>query len=271
MPIDYNLTVGELVEQGGQYKTPERVKSDKAYRNMKHYEDKRHFTQVNDKECSLVYKTISIELAGVLMNLFVYMELGESGKVKFDGKRIGAKELAKILGKSERKTKDYLVELESLGYIKSEKEGRRKVYSVSTQLATRGERMNKGYFTRLYLVRLRDALKVLTIQEAGLLFFMIPHMNTSTFVLCSNPYEINPDKVELWNRKQLTEACGLSLVQVKRLTASLMKKQVLIGVKTHRTAIILSPELISRNEKKVSTNDVAKILRNDLNGSGINW
>ncbi|PAF11662.1 hypothetical protein CHH61_26100, partial [Shouchella clausii] len=70
------------------------------------------------------------------------------------------------------------------------------------------------------------ALQVMTIQEAGLLFFMIPHMNTRAFVLCSNPYEMDIEKIVLWNREQLAEECGLSLVQVKRLTASLKKKQV---------------------------------------------
>ncbi|MEC1895618.1 helix-turn-helix domain-containing protein [Cytobacillus firmus] len=203
--------------------------------------------------------------------MFAYIEQGKSGAMKLHGKHMGVKELSKILRKSERKTKDYLSDLEALGYIEAEKEGRRKVYSVDTRLATRGEIVGKGYFTKLYIKRLRDALQVMTIQEAGLLFFMIPHMNTRAFVLCSNPYEMDIEKIVLWNREQLAEECGLSLVQVKRLTASLKKKQVLIEIGTHRSAIILSPELISRQTTKISVYEIGLILRNDVNGSEVSW
>ena len=272
---DYLEKTGrEIIEEGGEIRTPARVRRDKAYkRKLKQMENynQEHFTAFHDKECSLAYNTLTLELAGVLLNMFAYMEKGESGQLKFEGKRMGVKELSKILGKSERTVKRYLNELEALGYIEAEKEGKRKVYSVDTRLANRGKRVAKGYFTKLYIVRLRDALKAMTIQEAGLLFFMIPHMNTRAFVLCSNPYETDLEKIELWTREQLAESAGLSLVQVKRLVSSLMKKQVLLSVTTHRTAIILSPELISRQTTKISAYEIAQILRNKVNGSEVSW
>ncbi|MBG9545443.1 hypothetical protein ABE29_22600 [Cytobacillus firmus] len=273
--MDYSqMTIEEGIRAGGQFKTPQRVKQDEAYKmKLKRDENmnKERFTAFIDKECSRVFRTLSLELAGVLLNMFAYIEQGKSGAMKLHGKHMGVKELSKILRKSERKTKDYLSDLEALGYIEAEKEGRRKVYSVDTRLATRGEIVGKGYFTKLYIKRLRDALQVMTIQEAGLLFFMIPHMNTRAFVLCSNPYEMDIEKIVLWNREQLAEECGLSLVQVKRLTASLKKKQVLIEIGTHRSAIILSPELISRQTTKISVYEIGLILRNDVNGSEVSW
>lgn len=275
MSIDYlEMTGREIVESGGQIKTASRVRSDEAYKKKaKQMENtnREQFTRFADKECSQVYQTLTIEQAGALMNLFAYMELGDSGSVKHNGKRAGKKELAKILGKSEATVKRIIGELEALGYVEAETEGRKKVYSVNTLLATRGEQVGKGYFTKLYIKRLRDALKAMTLQEAGLLFFMIPNMNTRAFVLCSNPYEMDIDKIALWTREELAEACGLSLVQVKRIISSLMKKQVIIGVKTHRTAIVLSPELISRQTTKVSVYEVTQILRNEVNGSEVSW
>ncbi|MED4409026.1 helix-turn-helix domain-containing protein [Bacillus licheniformis] len=273
--MDYaKTTIEEGIRAGGQFKTPQRVKQDEAYKKklkqMENY-NQEHFTAFHDKECLLVFNTLTLELAGVLLNMFAYMEQGESGQLKLEGKRMGVKELSKILRKSERTVKGYLNELEALGYIEADKDGKRKVYSVDTRLANRGRRVVKGYFTKLYIVRLRDALKVMTIQEAGLLFFMIPHMNTRAFVLCSNPYETDIEKIELWTREQLAEGAGLSLVQVKRLVSSLMKKQVLLSVTTHRTAIVLSPELISRQTTKISTYEIAQILRNEVNGSEVSW
>lgn len=273
--MDYSqMTIEEGIRAGGQFKTPQRVKQDEAYKKklkqMKNY-NQEHFTAFHDKECSLVFDTLTLELAGVLLNMFAYMEQGESGYLKLEGKRMGVKELSKILKKSERTVKGYLKELEALGYIEADKDGKRKVYSVDPRLANRGRRVVKGYFTKLYIVRLRDALKVMTIQEAGLLFFMIPHMNTRAFVLCSNPYETDIGKIELWTREQLAEGAGLSLVQVKRLVSSLMKKQVLLSVTTHRTAIVLSPELISRQTTKISTYEIAQVLKNEVNGSEVSW
>lgn len=262
--MDYaKTTIEEGIKAGGQFKTPQRVKQDEAYKKklkqMENY-NQEHFTAFHDKECLMVFGTLTLELAGVLLNMFAYMEQGESGQLKLEGKRMGVKELSKILRKSERTVKGYLNELEALGYIEAEKDGKRNVYSVDTRLANRGKRIAKGYFTKLYIVRLRDALKVMTIQEAGLLFFMIPHMNTRAFVLCSNPYETDIEKIELWNREQLAEGAGLSLVQVKRLTANLKKKQVLLEASTHRSAIILSPELISRDTRKISVHEIGMIL-----------
>lgn len=265
-------TIEEGLAQGGQFKTAGRLNSDQAYkRKMSRPKEREHFTQMIDKECSQVFQTLTVEQAGTLLNMFAYMELGNSGHLKYNSKRAGKKEVAKLLGKSEKTVIRIVGELEGLGYVTSEKEGRRNVYSVSTELATRGEKVGKGYFTKLYVKRLRDALKAMTLQEAGLLFFMIPYMNTRAYVLCSNPYENDINKIELWNREQLAQACGLSLTQVKRLTSSLMKKQVIIGVKTHRTAVVLSSELINRNETKISVHEVTMILRNSVNGSQVSW
>jgi len=209
------LTGREIIESGGQIKTPQRVKQDEAYKKKLKREkeqNREHFTAFHDKECSLVFGTLCLELAGVLLNMFAYMEQGESGHLKIKGKRMGSKELAIILRKSERAVKNYLSELEALDYIEAEKDGKRKVYSVDSRLATRGKRVVKGYFTKLYIVRLRDALKVMTLQEAGLLFFMIPHMNTRAFVLSSNPYETDINKIELWNRELHNLACSTNLL-----------------------------------------------------------
>ncbi|PAF11577.1 hypothetical protein CHH61_26565, partial [Shouchella clausii] len=65
--------------------------------------NKERFTAFIDKECSRVFRTLSLELAGVLLNMFAYIEQGKSGAMKLHGKHMGVKELSKILRKSERK------------------------------------------------------------------------------------------------------------------------------------------------------------------------
>ncbi|MBO1511548.1 helix-turn-helix transcriptional regulator [Metabacillus bambusae] len=262
-----DLTVREWVEAGGSVKTPERVSSDKAYVKMIKSRDdnKKHFTSVSDKECSQVFNTLTLEQAGIMLSMFAYMELGDSGLLIHNGKRLGVKELAKLFKKSESTLKRILSELEAYGYILTQREGRKNIYAVNTMLATRGEQAGEGFFTKVFVARLRDALKVLTVQEAGLLFFMLPYFNSRAYVLSDNPYELDLSKIKLWDREELAEKTGISLRNIKRLVPSMMKKGVLVGIKTCRTAVVLSPELVSRHRKKVTVEDITQIISNELN------
>ncbi|MCQ6265599.1 helix-turn-helix domain-containing protein [Fictibacillus sp. WQ 8-8] len=262
--MDLNMTVGQLIEAGGEVKSPQRVNSDKAYKKRMSQQDPRSFVQVNDRGVVHVKSTLNLTQAGTLFSLMAYLD-DKDGNLVFRGERLGTEQLSKLLSVSKTSLKRNISELVNLGYVIDEKVGRKVFYSVNPQIAKRGVRTEKDLFSKLYNVHLRELIQKLTVQELGFLFLMIPYFNTKYYTLCQNPYELNSSKVELFDRERFAEEVGLSLVQVKRLIANLLKKQALIGLRTCRTAIIISPKLVSRQQKFVSIEEVTDIIGNELN------
>ncbi|MDP9577968.1 UNVERIFIED_ORG: putative transcriptional regulator [Bacillus sp. 1751] len=262
-----NGSVSELLEAGGEVKLPSRVSSDKAYKKRMNYidKDKRYFTQVNDKECSTIVKTLTLPQAGVLLSMFAYMEEGKGGFLYFGGKRLSLKEFSKLTNKGYDSVKRSASELVNLGYLSTSKEGKSIYYSVNSQIATRGRSTKKDFFSRIFIVQLREVIQKASIQELGLFLNLLPYFNTRAYVICSNPHELKLANIELWNRERIAEETGLSLPTVKRLIPSMMRNGLLIGVKTWRTAIVIHPQLVSRQLEKVTLEDVTKVIENELN------
>ncbi|MCE7792302.1 helix-turn-helix domain-containing protein [Salipaludibacillus sp. CUR1] len=268
MSRDYGeLTIRELVELGGQAITPERVEANEAYKQKQKLlnADKRQFTKVNERECSLIVNTLTLTQAGTLLSMFAYMELGESGLLYHNGKELSIKDFSKLTNKSERALQRSISELVNLGYVTAHKSGRSTYYSINTQIANRGKSQGEGFFSRLFVTQLREVIKGATLQELGLFLHLLPHFNTRAYVISKNPHELELNKIELLNREKIAELTGLSLPTVKRLIPSMMRKGLLTGVKTWRTAIILHPRLVSRQLKKVTLEDVTDIIENELN------
>lgn len=140
----YDLTVRELVELGGEAKTPQRVNSDKAFKAKLSQQDKRTFVQIEDKGVKQVSQTLTLTQAGTLLSLMAYV--GDSqGNLIFDKEKLGTEQLAKLTKTSLATLKRNLSELVSLGYVQANKEGRKVVYAVSPYLASRGAKRKKTF------------------------------------------------------------------------------------------------------------------------------
>ncbi|AWC27138.1 hypothetical protein CG478_000935 [Bacillus cytotoxicus] len=261
------MTSEELLREGYTIVSPKQKEIQKKYHEKKSYfdSDQRHFTQVNDKECSMIMKTLTLPQAGTLLAMFAYMEEGEGGFLYYNGEKLSLQAFSKLINKGISAVKRNVSELVSLGYVTAHKEGRNVFYSVNSQVATRGKKTASGFFSRLYFVQFREVIQKATIQELGMFFFMLPYFNTEYYAISENPYEKEINEVVLWNREKIAEETGLSLRTVKGLIPSMMRKGLLVGVKTWRTAIIVHPQLVSRNCKKVTVEDLTRIIENKHN------
>lgn len=258
------MTVRELVELGGEVKSPQRVSSDKAFKKKLAQKDQRSFVQIKDKGAKNVNQTLTLTQAGTLFGLMAY--IGDNqGNLISEKEKLGTEQLAKLLKTSKASLQRNIGELISLGYVIANKEGRKVVYAVSPYLAIRGEKNDNDLFSKLYVVELRKLIQTLTLPELGMLFMMIPYFNTRFYTLCRTPYELDANKVELFDRERFADEIGVSLVQVKRLIASLLKKQALVGLRTCRTALIITPKLVSRQNRFVTIEEVTDVIGNELN------
>ncbi|MFP3490916.1 hypothetical protein R0K20_25350, partial [Staphylococcus sp. SIMBA_130] len=73
--------------------------------------------------------------------------------------------------------------------MKIEGKGRGKTFYINEAFHHMGAGGKKALFTRLYLTKTREILDILTLEEAGLVYKLMPYINYRTLLLCENPNE----------------------------------------------------------------------------------
>ncbi|MYL65442.1 hypothetical protein GLW07_18955 [Bacillus hwajinpoensis] len=252
MPIDYNeLTGREIVELGGQVKTPERVNSDRTYARKKRSEYKRtneQFIMVKER-----YKDVKIHLSleqnGVLMFMVSLMKHNSEGLLFHNSKKVGFSELANLIGKSERQVTRVIEELEKLSLVVREKDGRKVVLSLGENFFHSGYSDGSFKFVKLYKTRLKEIAQNLSLSELGLLMYMVSHFHYDINLLVDNPQEKDKSKLLIWKRKHVAEEFDVSIDFVKRAFPKLRKVRAIYEVKSAKNGIVLDPSLVCIGNK----------------------
>ncbi|MED4342841.1 hypothetical protein [Bacillus licheniformis] len=264
--MDYNKTIGELVEDGYKVtiRTPAQEKAWKEQQRKREYRSKQgDFVIMKDKRIKAVAEQLTLSQAGLLFALVPFMAKGKQGKLTIKGQRLGKKEIAKIVNSKEDTVYRLLSELEAYGVLTSEKEGKRLVYSVNQAFITNTKLDEQiDYFTRVFKGKAEKLLKVLTVQELGCLMKMLQLANSRYLVLCHNPYELEAPKVQPLKREELAQELGVSLAYLKKLTKKLMEQEVLYKVTGKRAIYLLSPYLFSRLDREITAKELIDIINN---------
>ena len=113
-------------------------------------------------------------------------------------------------------------------------------------------------FTKLFVVKSRNLVKELSIQEAGLIWKIIPYFHFSTYYLCENPME--KDSARHMSRKMLAEHVGHDMNTVGKLMNGLSRKgAVIITLLYGKNRYLINPDLMYR---KSTEDEHAKHVRN---------
>lgn len=117
---------------------------------------------------------LGIELLGALIKLLPYLQFESEGLLmKGKDKPMTRAEVEKVIGRSTRQTKTILKRLEDAGVLFKRRNGRTFVYHVSDEYHTKGK-ARAIPFTKLFQTYARQKLDKLTLQEAGLLYMVLP-------------------------------------------------------------------------------------------------
>lgn len=191
--------------------------------------------------------TLSMDEFGAIIKLIPHMRFNSGGKLFYGSKRMGKEEIAKSIGKSMRQTSRLLSALVKASVVQTEKEGRRIVYSISKKYHTMGDARNAP-FTKLFQGFIRKKFEKLTIQQAGILYAVLPYFHYKSFLLCANPYVPDEDEADPMTAKELAEVLRIDEKTVYRHMAALSKHGIVMGYKSHGvTTYRIHPDLMFRS------------------------
>lgn len=168
---------------------------------------------------------LGIEMLGALIKLLPYLQFNSEGLLMRGNKPMTRAEVEKVIERGTRQTKTILKRLEDTGVIFKRRQGRVFVYHVSDEYHTMGKTLGIP-FTKLFQTYARKKLEKLTLQEAGLLYMVLPYFHPESFLLCTNPYEPDRRKVDPMTQKELADLLGISVEQIRRH----MRKLARLGI-----------------------------------------
>lgn len=166
---------------------------------------------------------LAIHELGATMKLIPYIKFNSGGHLYYEGERMTATHIAKVIRKSKRPTDTIIQTLVSNGILFTERDGRFVVYGVNEEYHAIGSHVRTTYFTKVYQVKTRTDIANLSIQAAGLLYKMIPFFNYEWCCLCENPEETDVKKIRYLSHIQIARLLDVDRKFIDRYTRELRK------------------------------------------------
>ncbi|QSX18460.1 hypothetical protein [Priestia megaterium] len=243
-----DVKTGEIVEF--RIQTEQEKRYLERRQQIEAYKQKgKHFIACYPQELRKINHELSLIEAGAAMRLLGYLRWNKGGKLIDKDEPLEFKDLAKILGRGKTATKAILKRLVSFGLISKSREGRPNAFFINPQFFQFGGKLGSGYFTKLYSVKSRNVVSELTLQEAGMLWKVIPYFHYENYYLCENPDEANPNVISHMTREVLAGHVGHDPKTVSKLMNGLKRKGAIMMTDTRgRKRYIINPDLMYRKD-----------------------
>lgn len=233
--------------------------------------DERRFIACFNDEIKEVTKQLNNRECGALLKLVLCMRLGEEGVLRKNKKPMTKGDMRYVLGVSDRTATKIINRLMELDIIQAEKTKSKTVYKVNSKYHTMGKEIEKGkIFTKLFLTATRDIVELLTIEEIGMFYRMIPHFHYQRYYLVHNPNEpyVEGAEMKFMSIVELAGISDLSVPRTRRLIAKLTDIGVLLTIKgCGFTSCVINPELISRETVESDWTANLKLMFEDMKGA----
>lgn len=196
-----------------------------------------------------IIQEMTLTEAGAVLKLLPYLHFKAEGKIAKDGNSLGAKEIGDLLNKGKTQTRAIIERLDALKVIVKQKEGRKNVYYISKMFHTMGEVLEGMRFTKLYQKRTKEILDQLKLNEAGLLYKMLPYFHYSEYCLCTNPDEEDATKLDLLTREELAVLIGHEPETVSRYINALINQNVILKMTASKSVnYYVHPDVMFRKQ-----------------------
>lgn len=207
-----------------------------------------------------VTQTLKLNELGALIKLLPYLRFKGSGLLEAKGKPMTTKDIAKVIGKGERTAKGIIANLLAEGVLVKEGERKGTRYYVAERFHTIGYTLEGQAFTKLYQRETRLRADKLAIQEAGLLYKMIPYFHYQTYFLCANPDADNrEEELAHLNQSQIADLIGESRETIKRGVNALMAQGFVMKISSFNTSrILVNPDVMFRAEYETAHTDTIR-------------
>lgn len=207
----------------------------------------KHYVNCYHEPIKGVLDTLKLHELGAVLKLLPFLRFNNGGLLEKAGKPMTAVDISKVIGKSKRQADYILARLIDTGVIVKEGIKRGVKYYVAEEYHTIGKTHGGVTYTKLYQKETRLRADKLSIQEAGLLYKMLPYFHYDNYFLCANPDA--SDDVEHLNQSQLAELIGESHDTVERGIRALMAHGFLMKISGYNTSrILVNPDVMFRAE-----------------------
>ncbi|MBV7505650.1 replication/maintenance protein RepL [Bacillus sp. sid0103] len=219
-----------------------------AQESYREQQKNRQFIICIHKGVSEVASKLTTTQAGTLMRLLPYMQFKKDGQLVKNGKPMTLATMANLIGKSERTTRGIIKVLIEVGALTNEGNNRSPKYVVNPKCHIMGEiEGNMVDFTRLYKTEGKHLMNLLSIQEQGFVYKLIPFINFETSWLAENPRELNGEEVIPLSKERMAELMGESIDTVNRHLKKMWEVGVVDKYGSHgKEGYLFNPDLLHR-------------------------
>lgn len=240
----YDPETGETVKEILQHTEQERRYAAGKQIREDYRRKSKDFIVCIPEELRKINHELTLIEAGAAMRLLGFLRWKENGRLIDGGKSLTVKDLTKIFKKGLTATKDILNRLESFELVSRSREGRANAFFINPRFFQFGGKINSKDFTKLFVVESRNLVNELSIQEAGLLWKIIPHFNYENYYLCVNPTEKDAKHM---SRETLAAHIVHDPKTVGKLMSGLNRKgAVLITQTLGSKRYLINPDLMYR-------------------------
>lgn len=255
-----NENTGEIVAADvASYQTK---KQHTFLRSRKHTQElgSKRFIKCYNDSMKEISEMLNLTQAGALMRLLSYLKLSGKGKLTSEGKPLKQADMQQAFNKGRNAVTKIVKALEAVDVLKVEGKGRGKKFYINEAFHHMGSGGRKSLFTRLYLTKARKLLERLTLEEAGLVYKLMPYVNYRSLLLCDKPDEENAAAL---NVTQLAEAINYDRSELTKKLKSLRRKGAIMMTDVYGVqGYAIHPDMINRGSIEDETK---KILRNQFN------
>ncbi|MBU8768767.1 replication/maintenance protein RepL [Cytobacillus oceanisediminis] len=186
--------------------------------------DRRHFAFADMENLREVISVLSNVHLGYLLHLQCFIDYESQYLHNHDGKEMTKKtDIQKALGVSKETNKRLCKALETNGILEKN-DGR---YRINPKFHFKGKNKNRKV-VKLFTTTLKRLCNVLSANELGFLYKLLPYVHFETNMICINPFEKEPQKVEFLNVKGIAEVTGLHEDNISLLLTSLRKGRIIV-------------------------------------------
>ncbi|WP_208019037.1 hypothetical protein [Bacillus arachidis] len=267
----------ELSEKHGitEFKSESRKQRDMKYMERKILQDDKRFSWQDTINQVAIKNQLSDIQKGALLIMSTFLEFNGDGKL-FDtkGGKLTVNKLAPLIRRDTRTAKRIVTECENIGALTTHKEGKETIITFTDMLYKCGETL-KGTaerFVKVYKLSVRELVGKFTLKEIGFLSDLLPHFHWKTHILCENPTEMDSNKIKVWRRKDIIEKLRYNKDFVYETMNKFKRNLVTIEISSAIDLICLSPNLVSRQEYKVTLEKIEEVAHSIAdNPQGISY
>lgn len=202
---------------------------------------------------------------GALIKLLPYLQLNHDGLLVQDGENMKIKDIGRVIGKKRGATTTILKRLAGEGVIIKGGSKKTPSYSISRSYHWMGSVEPTLRWTKLYQVENRSRLDTLSIQEAGMLYKLLPYFHYETYWLCANP---NDKELKRLNHKQLAELIGEDERVVNEYLRKLDKLGFVMKLQSHGAVnYLVNPDIMFRQDYETEYTEFVRRLFQGLEHS----